>query len=75
MSLRYPILVGAPLGGPNHSVARRQLIVSIAHIAYDKALANLSLSDARALLLLHVPRFPFHDSTSFMFCCKTNRAQ
>ena len=26
---------------------------------------------ASALLLLHVPRFPFHDSTGFQFWCKT----
>ena len=26
----------------------------------------------RVLLLLHLPRFPFHDSTGFRFCIKTN---
>ena len=72
--LRYPILAGVPPGGSQPYVDATALIAfgRLYHTHYN-ALAYSFLSVARVLPLLHVPRFPFHDSTGFRFCCKTNR--
>ena len=71
--LRYPILAGVPPGGSQPYVDATALIAfgRLYHTHYN-ALAYSFLSVARVLPLLHVPRFPFHDSTGFRFCCKTN---
>ena len=70
----WGILAGVPPGGPiplstlllqSHSLAHGPLIVFIANSLYYDALAHVFLSVARVLLLLHLPRFPFHDSTGF----------
>ena len=71
----WGILAGVPLGGPNplltlllqsHSLAHGPLIVFITKIMHYNALAHVFLSVARVLLLLHLPRFPFHDSTGWI---------
>ena len=74
MILRYPFLAGVPPGGSQPYVDATALIAfgRLYHTHYN-ALAYSFLSVARVLPLLHVPRFPFHDSTGFLFCCKTNR--
>ena len=71
--LRYPILAGVPPGGSQPYVDATALIAfgRLYHTHYN-ALAYSFLSVARVLPLLHVPRFPFHDSTGSRFCCKTN---
>ena len=61
-----------PLGGPNPLSTLLCPLHSAAHIIHDHALAYSFLCVASALPLLHVPRFPFHDSTGFRFCSKTN---
>ena len=62
--LRYPILAGVPPGGSQPYVDATALIAfgRLYHTHYN-ALAYSFLSVARVLPLLHVPRFPFHDST------------
>ena len=64
--LRYPILAGVPPGGSQPYVDATALIAfgRLYHTHYN-ALAYSFLSVARVLPLLHVPRFPFHDSTGF----------
>ena len=71
--LRYPILAGVPPGGSQPYVDATALIAfgRLYHTHYN-ALAYSFLSVARVLPLLHVPRFPFHDSTGFCFPFKTN---
>ena len=68
--LRYPILAGVPPGGSQPYVDATALIAfgRLYHTHYN-ALAYSFLSVARVLPLLHVPRFPFHDSTGFNFLC------
>ena len=68
--LRYPILAVVPPGGSQPYVDATALIAfgRLYHTHYN-ALAYSFLSVARVLPLLHVPRFPFHDSTGFHFLC------
>ena len=70
--LRCHAPAGAPLGGPNSLSTLLCQLDSVPHIIHDRALAYSFLCVARTLPLSHVPRFPFHDSTGFCFCCKTN---
>ena len=74
MILRYPILAGVPPGGSQPYVDATALIAfgRLYHTHYN-ALAYSFLSVARVLPLLHVPRFPFHDSTGFATNGETNR--
>ena len=80
MYLHYPILTGVPPGGTPptpqpthlwlllcrlHSVAHAPFVLSIVKLVCGIAQANLLLADARVLLLWHLRRFPFHDSTGF----------
>ena len=75
---------GGPWGGspPSHqpihlwrllfrldSVAHAPFVVSIVHLFCGIPQANLFLTVPRILLLLHFPRFPFHDSTGFENPC------
>ena len=53
-----------------HSVAHAPFVVSIVRLLCCIAQANLLLTVARVLLLWHLPRFPFHDSTGFHFLLK-----
>ena len=81
---RYPILGGATPGGPPpppqpihlwrllfrlHAVAHAFFVICIVYFLCGIAQANLLLTVARVVLLLHFPRFPFHDSTDSHFCC------
>ena len=63
--LRCHAPAGAPLGGPNPLSTLRCQLHSVPRIIHDRALAYSFLCVARALPLLHLPRFPFHDSTGF----------
>ena len=69
--LRCHAPAGAPLGGPNPLSTLLCQLHSVPHIIHDRALAYSFLGVARALPLLHLPRFPFHDSTGSHCCCKT----
>ena len=86
-SFRYLTLGGAPLGGPPptypcvdvavsiallHLVSHYPAVVFIVLLFCHAARANLFIPVARVLLLLHFPRFPFHDSTGSCFSCNTN---
>ena len=72
LTLRCPILAGVPPGGSQPCVDATALIAfGRPYHTYYHALAHSVLSVARELPLLHVPRFPFHDSSGFGFCCKT----
>ena len=68
--LRYPILAGVPPGGSQPYVDATALIAfgRLYHTHYN-ALEYSFLSVARILPLLHVPRFPFHDSTGLENIC------
>ena len=69
--LRYPTLAGVPPGGSQPCVdATASIAFGHPYHTYYNALAHSFLSLARVLLLLHVPRFPFHDSTGFAFVKK-----
>ena len=62
--LRYPTLAGVPPGGSQPCVdATASIAFGRPYHTYYNSLAHSFLSVARVLLLLHVPRFPFHDST------------
>ena len=67
--LRCPAPAGAPLGGPNPLSTLLCQLHSAPHIIHDHTLAYSFLCVASALPLLHVPRFPFHDSTGFENPC------
>ena len=71
---RYPILAGVPPGGSQPYVDATALIAfGRLYPTHYYALAYSFLSVARVLPLLHVPRFPFHDSIGFSFLFQTNR--
>ena len=52
-----------------HSVAHAPFVLSIVKLVCRIAQANLILAVDCVLLLWHLRRFPFHDSTGFHFLC------
>ena len=66
--LRYPTLAGVPPGGSQPCVdATASIAFGRRYHTYYNTLAHSFLFVACVVLLLHVPRFPFHDSTGLEY--------